>query len=255
MLLKSDPKIIFLNKYELVDSIITGDCNSLLILDDQLMAFNTSSGASWLTSWYIRKSSHLNCSCIVLIHNLFPKLLRSALLSSTYTVLHENNRDRSTISYLGRQMFPDNSKFLVYAYEDAIRNQPYSHLVLNHSPNLSSGDKFRISNFIFPRVGAKYYISDHSKPNKMAQLYVVPEHTVEKLVSLGILNEENMGIEAMPEISAEDKKVNYQPKQEKVPISKVATEGATESPETPLQSEEESITVDNWKTCEELYRF
>ncbi|MEE8289666.1 MAG: hypothetical protein V3R25_09665 [Nitrosomonadaceae bacterium] len=51
-----------------------------------------------------------------------------------YIVLFKNVRDASQIGHLARQMFPRNSKFLIWAYQDATSGA-YQHLFLDLKPN------------------------------------------------------------------------------------------------------------------------
>jgi GTPase SAR1 family protein len=47
--LKTDPKVIFTNKIEFVDDLLTGDFKSILFLDDQFVNFTMPAGAKFIT--------------------------------------------------------------------------------------------------------------------------------------------------------------------------------------------------------------
>jgi hypothetical protein len=51
-----------------------------------------------------------------------------------YIVLFKNVRDATQISHIARQMYPNNTKFLMKAYEDATQ-RTYGHLFLDLKPN------------------------------------------------------------------------------------------------------------------------
>ena len=54
--------------------------------------------------------------------------------NTEYFVIFESIRDQSIIRTLAQKMYPGNSKFLISAYEDAVR-QPYGHLFIDTKPN------------------------------------------------------------------------------------------------------------------------
>ena len=76
-------------------------------------------------------------------------------------MIFKNARDQSQIQHLAKQFIPNNSKFLVEAYNDATKNKPHSYLLLDLTP--TTDDRFRIRTNIFPQEAPQYvYI-----PNKM----------------------------------------------------------------------------------------
>ena len=68
-------------------------------------------------------SHHKNLSIFYITQNFFScgKFARDISLNTHYIILFNNPRDCLQISYLGRQMYPNNSKFLSECYEDATR--------------------------------------------------------------------------------------------------------------------------------------
>lgn len=81
--------------------------------------------------------------------NLFQRGSRSRTiaLNTYYLVLMKNVRDASQIAFLGRQLFPGHSNFLLEAYADATKS-PYGYLLVDTSPH--SEDKYRLRTHIFP---------------------------------------------------------------------------------------------------------
>ncbi|MDI9312370.1 MAG: hypothetical protein QM535_19325 [Limnohabitans sp.] len=79
---------------------------------------------------FTKISHHLNINVIFITQNLFHqgKQMRNISLSCHYFVLMKNNRDRSQIDILGRQM--KKLKILEEAFNDATKS-PYSYLLID----------------------------------------------------------------------------------------------------------------------------
>lgn len=73
------------------------------------------------------------CFIVFIMQNLFQKgrHARTRSLNGHYLVLFKNPQDHMQVDLLGRQMYPQNSKFLTSAYEV---NKAFSNLCieLNH---------------------------------------------------------------------------------------------------------------------------
>lgn len=112
-----------------LDEIDSSQIN-LIIFDDLMVE---SSNNSSIQDLFTKGSHHLNISVFLLTQNLFNKgkFSRTINLNSHYTIIFDNPRDRSQIRYLAREMFPQNSKFLVEAYTDAIKI-PHGYLFLDN---------------------------------------------------------------------------------------------------------------------------
>jgi hypothetical protein len=187
-----DPDVVFVNRKETVDRIIKGNVASLVVFDDLIVDVTSSTaGANFIVSWWVRKSSHLNCSCIALLHNLFLKQIRTLFLCCTYTIIHANNRDRSSISHISRQMFPGYKNYLNVSYLDSI-SRKFGYLVLDHSRDIA--DKYRVRNFIIANFAdLKIYIPKHEKGPTMCQIVrVINEELYQDLVSSGDLIDEKV---------------------------------------------------------------
>jgi hypothetical protein len=106
--------------------------NTLIIIDDFM---SEASNSSQVQSLFTR-GRHLGLSVIYLSQNLFHKgkYSRDLSLNMDYIVLFRNVRDATQIGHLARQMYPNNPKFLISAYEDATK-EPYGHLLLDFKPN------------------------------------------------------------------------------------------------------------------------
>ena len=153
---KSHPEIEFIKNIDDLETLITGQEDTLLVLDDLMIDFCTKKGSAYLADWFTRRSRHFKCSVIVLLHSAFPENLRVCSLNTSYTVFFDTPRDRSTITYIQRQMYPGKQNQLVDAFYDAISIK-HGHLVLDHTPQ--TDEKLRVRNFILPRQkDMKYYV-------------------------------------------------------------------------------------------------
>lgn len=194
-----DTSVVFVNKKETANILINNADNpSLVVFDDLQVEWGVARGANFLTDWMIKRSSHLNCSLICMTHSLFPKLLVTAMQSNSYLVLHKNNRDRSQVIWLGRQLIPfeGGSRFVYKSYVDAVTSRLYGICFVDTTP-FRPNDACAIRNFVYPFINSKYYVPQVSVDGKLAMsiLRVVPEPTYNQLVEEGILNEKNMGLD------------------------------------------------------------
>jgi hypothetical protein len=111
-----------------------GKQRTLLIIDD-MMTESNEDGSNIVTKY----SHHRDISVIFLTQNLFYKSRHSRTMS--FMVIFKNLPDKIQIATLARQMFPNNSKYLVDAYEQATR-KPYQYLVIDLKPE--TDDHFRV---------------------------------------------------------------------------------------------------------------
>lgn len=86
---------------------------------------------------------------IFITQNLFPggKHARTIALNTWYMVLMKNVRDASTVSVLGRQLFPGKTRGFMIAYQDALDDE-YGYLVVDTSPRAK--EQRRLRTRIFP---------------------------------------------------------------------------------------------------------
>ena len=125
-----------------------------IIIDDLMEEASNSKG---IANLFTRGSHHDNVSVIFLVQNLFAKgkEFRTISLNAHYLVLFKNPRDRSTIYSIGRQIFPENTKFLYEAYADATASSPYSYLFIDLKPDTS--EKARILTNLFGENGKEQH--------------------------------------------------------------------------------------------------
>ena len=96
------------------------------------------------------ESHHRNTSVIMISHNLYTKgkFTRTIILNSHYLILFNNPRVRTQISVLARQMFPQNGKFLIEAYDDAIKSKKFGYIFIDLKQ--ATDDRNRIQTSILP---------------------------------------------------------------------------------------------------------
>ena len=134
------PNITFLEGLPDIDLINSLETN-LIILDD-LMA--DAEKDKTIANLFTVDSHQKNISVFFLSQNLFSqgKFARTISLNCHYMILLNNPRDRSQIQYLGRQMFPKNSQFLIEAYNDATENKKYGYIFIDLTQ--STNNKYRV---------------------------------------------------------------------------------------------------------------
>ena len=102
------------------------DRGSLWIFDDVM---NEVSSNSMISKLFTRGRSHLGCSLVLMLQNIFLKGTQSRTISinTQYQVLFHNPRDNLQISIFTRQLCPRNSKDFLEIYKRATQ-RPYGYL-------------------------------------------------------------------------------------------------------------------------------
>jgi len=120
------------------------DGGSMIIFDDSMSSVNSD-----FELLFCNLSHHDNCSIIFMTQNLFfqDKSFRTMSLNSQYIILMKNDRDKQQISILSRQISPNNSNYIIQAYQDATK-EPYDYLLLDFSP--ITDNTIRLRSKIFP---------------------------------------------------------------------------------------------------------
>ena len=77
----------------------------------------------------------LSCTTIIILHWLFHKSLRRLTLATHHFILTDSPRDLSTVSYLGRQAFPNSGHYLIDSFKDAVAdNNTYGYILISVQP-------------------------------------------------------------------------------------------------------------------------
>ena len=103
--------------------------NSLIVVDDLM---SQCSKDERMSDMFTKGSHHRGISVMYLTQNLFPpgKQSRTISLNSHYMIVFKNPRDSLGISTLARQMFPNNSNYLLESFQDAT-SKPHGYLLMD----------------------------------------------------------------------------------------------------------------------------
>ena len=103
--------------------------NNLVIFDD-LMAECIKSEA--VLNLFTVGSHHRNTGVFFITESIFSKgkYSRDISLNANYLIIFFNQRDQMQFNILARQMYPDNSKFLVECFKDAA-SKPHGYLFID----------------------------------------------------------------------------------------------------------------------------
>ena len=104
----------------------TSDHGSLCIFDDVM---NEVTSSSMVSKLFTCGRSHLGCSLVLMLQNIFLKGTQSRTISinAQYQVLFHNPRDSLKISIFARQLCPHNSRDFLEIYKRATQ-RPYGYL-------------------------------------------------------------------------------------------------------------------------------
>jgi len=114
---------------------LDSNVKNLIILDDLMTECNKSNSIQEL---FTIDSHHKNMSFFYLTQNFFSqgKTIRTISLNSNYIIVLNNPRDRAQFSCLARQVHPENYKFLLDCYHDAVENKHYGYLLLDFTQKI-----------------------------------------------------------------------------------------------------------------------
>lgn len=105
------------------------DKGGCLIVFDDILADITSD----FVKMFCNTSHHENASMIFLTQNLMyqNKHFRTMSLNCHYIVLMKNERAVQQVSFLSRQLCPENIPYIIQAYSKATKTKPYSYLIID----------------------------------------------------------------------------------------------------------------------------
>ena len=130
--------------------------NNLIIFDDLMEEVNNDKS---IQNLFTKGSHHKNISVFLITQNLFAKgkFTRTINLNSHYTIIFDNPRDRSQIGHIAKQMYPNNSKFLVESYLDAIKI-PHGYLFIDNKQG--TPEEIRVQTKITSPIRTVYKIKE-----------------------------------------------------------------------------------------------
>ena len=117
----------------------------ILVLDDLMME---SQSSKFIEKIFCVYSHHKMLTVLTLQQNIFyqGKSSRTISLQLHYFVLFQNNRDKSQIMTLAKQIAPGKTSAFLEIYNDCM-SKPYSYLIIDIAPNSNQQYKFRTNIF------------------------------------------------------------------------------------------------------------
>lgn len=134
------------------NDLLDPDKRTLLIIDDLMCETDQR-----VTNLFTKGSHHRNTSIIYIVQNVFHKSKhsRDISLNTQYMVLFKNPRDVAQMSHLGRQIFPNKSKYFNEVFIDAT-SAPHGYLFVDLKQ--STPDELRLRNDMFSEKGQTVYM-------------------------------------------------------------------------------------------------
>jgi molybdopterin-guanine dinucleotide biosynthesis protein len=101
---------------------ILSDKPHIIIIDDLMSELGSDKK---LTNLFTKGSHHNDISVIFISQNIFHQgsQMRTISLNCHYMLLMKNPRDKAQIMALAAQIYPNNNKFLIEAFNDATKSQ------------------------------------------------------------------------------------------------------------------------------------
>jgi hypothetical protein len=147
------------------DFTVGGSRPILVIVDDQMLE-----AGKKMSDLFTKGSHHRNLSVFFLVQNFFEKNQRTVSLNAQYVVFFKNPRSKSQFSFLARDMYPDDWRFLVDAYNDATA-PPHGYLMIDLKQGTS--DYLRCLTNILPDQRTAVYVSKKTALLPAFQSFVV----------------------------------------------------------------------------------
>ena len=131
------------------------DGNFHIIVLDDLMEYIIKSVDT--QNLFTKYCHHYNITVIFVTQNVFAQgpCARTININTHILVMFLNKRDESQALYLGKQLFPWNSKIFMETYEDAT-SEMYGYLIVDCDPKSSRDIRMRTN--IFPEEETVCYI-------------------------------------------------------------------------------------------------
>ena len=150
-----EPKIKFNQGLPSIDELSSSN-NNLIILDDLMREAGVENA---IYDIFTVDSHHKNISVFFLTQNLFPKEknARTISLNCNYIILLNNPRDRNQILHLARQMFPNDTNFLIESFNDAVESRLYGYLFLDLTQ--TTKNTYRVQTGVCPDEDRIVYLS------------------------------------------------------------------------------------------------
>lgn len=138
----------FSDRVEFVEGLPGADLldgrRTLLIIDDLMRETD-----GRIADLFTKGSHHDNASVVYISQNLYNrgKENRTISLNTHYLVLFKNPRDSAQVAHLGRQIYPDRSKYFKESFADAT-SRTHGYLLIDLKT--TTPDELRLRTAIFP---------------------------------------------------------------------------------------------------------
>ena len=132
---------------------------NLVVLDDQMVEAGKLEEISDL---FTKGSHHQNITAVYIVQNVFDKgkVHRTISLNSQYIILFKNPRDQGHVRSLAQQVYPNQVKYFISAFQDATE-QNHGYLVLDLHPE--TPDQVRLRTKIFQNEEMVIYAPSKTK--------------------------------------------------------------------------------------------
>ena len=127
--LKKLKNVIFLNGFE-EGWIERPQHHDVIVVDD---LFAEAVKQKDFNNLFTKIARHRGVTVVFITQNMFHQggQHRTRNLNVHYLVIFKNPRDNTLIHYVARQAYPNNSKFLISAFEDATNSTPHGYLFID----------------------------------------------------------------------------------------------------------------------------
>ena len=141
---------------------------NLLIIDDLMTQFHSDER---MTILFSVGNSHNILSVIFIAHNLFHqgKEMLNISLNTYYNILFENSKRFQHISTLVRQMYPENSQFLIEVYQYETK-KTHGYLVIDL--RVETNDELRIRTGTLPSGTHYVYVNKIVDETELSQFEI-----------------------------------------------------------------------------------
>jgi adenylate kinase family enzyme len=131
--------------------------DDVIVIDDLFAEANKEDNFNNL---FTKIARHRGVTVIFITQNMFHQggQHRTRNLNVHYLVLFKNPRDCSAINFIARQAYPNNSKFLIDAYNDATRYKPHAYLFIDFTQQCP--EDLRVRTNIFDEHMIVYKLND-----------------------------------------------------------------------------------------------
>lgn len=130
----------------------------VLVIDDLMIE---SAQSKSVVDIYCKYAHHMKYWCLITCQNAFcpGREWRTISLQTQYFFLFKNERNKLQVQILGRQIFPDQSRYFADAYSKATKEK-YSYLLIDINPH--SDPKYKLRTNILPGQTMTVYLPDNT---------------------------------------------------------------------------------------------